>query len=234
MDIIQLDSCHSTNTWVKEQLDQLDLNNILCVTTNEQTGGRGRLSRSWVSPRDVNLYATFVFKLQENPPIHLAQIISISCAHILKNLGLSPQIKWPNDILLNGKKCAGVLCEVQGGIAILGIGLNINMEKSLCAKIDQPATSILVETNKEHSVTAILKDLATQFEQNLKVYFEKGFEPFSAFYNAHLSQKGQTIECMHQGKSIHGVLKGATSDGFLELTLENGQTIKTAEYLGQA
>ncbi len=227
MDYIELESVTSSHSWAKDHLSELKPNPILCITANEQTAGRGRMSRSWVSPRDQNLYATFVFFLPPKTPAHnLCQIISLSTAHVLKNAGFSPVIKWPNDILLNTKKCAGTLCEVVDQTAILSIGLNINMPKDLCDTIDQPATSLLAEKNKEFSITAMRGDISKQLEQDLKLFFKDGFAPFQSAYNTLLAKKGEPITI----DSKQGILQGASQDGRLEVKLENGTIIKTTDY----
>ncbi|HPE84573.1 MAG: biotin--[acetyl-CoA-carboxylase] ligase [Chlamydiia bacterium] len=231
MDYIELESVTSTNTWAKEHLSELSPNPVVCITANQQTGGRGRLNRSWVSPQGQNLYATFVFYLPAKTPMqNLSQIISLSCAHVLRHTGFTAQIKWPNDILISGKKCAGVLCEIVGEYAILGIGLNINMPKELCEAIDQPATSLLVEKHKEFSITAMRNDLAKEFEHDLKVFLSNGFAPFQNAYNDLLASKDKPITLDHAGRPLTGIIKGVSSDGCLELELENGDMMKTTDY----
>ena len=227
MDYIELESVTSSHSWAKDHLNELKPNPILCITANEQTAGHGRKSRSWVSPRDQNLYATFVFYLPPTTATHnLCQIISLSTAHVLKNAGFLPAIKWPNDILLSNKKCAGVLCEITNQTAILSIGLNINMPKNLCDTIDQPATSLLVEKNKEFSITAMRNDISKQLEHDLKLFLKDGFAPFQDSYNALLARKGEPMTIQSQ----HGTLHGISSDGRLEIKLDNGTIVKTTEY----
>src|SRR5688572_28206812 len=124
---IHLETITSTNTWAKENYLRLDPNHITCITASEQTGGRGQLNRAWISPKDLNLYLTYFFTLEKMAPIqNLAQLLSLSAAKCLESYHLTPQIKWPNDLLIQNKKIAGVLCEIidlnhMNGI-ILGIG----------------------------------------------------------------------------------------------------------------
>ena len=227
MDYIELESVTSSHSWVKDHLSELKPSPILCITANEQTAGHGRKSRSWLSPRDQNLYATFVFYLPPLTPAHnLCQIISLSTAHVLKNAGFSPAIKWPNDILLGDKKCAGVLCEISGKTAILSLGLNINMPKDLCDSIDQPATSLLTEKNKEFSITAMRNDISKQLEHDLKLFFIDGFAPFQSAYNQLLAKKGKPITI----DSKSGILHGVSPDGRLEIQHKDGTITKTTDY----
>ena len=108
---------------------------------------------------------------------NLGQLLSISCATILKKKGFSPQIKWPNDILLSGQKVAGILTEAvtfedRVGI-VLGIGLNVNMSKELLKSIDQPATSLAQLGGQTWVVEQILEALLKQFLKDLMFYKAK-------------------------------------------------------------
>ena len=222
MDTLEFDTIPSRHLWAKEHLSELKPNPILCITAREQTKGIGRRGRSWVSPKDQNLYATFVFNLPKNspPPHNLAQILSLSCITILESLGLTPRIKWPNDILLSGKKCAGMLCDIHGKTVIISLGLNINMPEPL--PIDQPNTSLFIESGKEHSISTLQAAIATQFENDLNTWFGKGFSPFHASYGQRLASKNTTVSYQKDGQAITGILRGITSDGRIKLAMPNG------------
>ena len=132
---IHLDTIDSTNTYAKRECHRFAPDQITCITAEMQTAGRGRFQRKWLSPKGVNLYTTFYFRL---PPqtLHLtslAQVMAFTLASLLIEEKLHPKIKWPNDLMLNGKKIGGILCETTfhpDFIDIfLGVGLNVNMEK---------------------------------------------------------------------------------------------------------
>ncbi|MCB1117482.1 MAG: biotin--[acetyl-CoA-carboxylase] ligase [Chlamydiia bacterium] len=222
IDYIELPIIDSTNTWAKEHSDELHPDPLICITANSQTSGRGRYKRTWQSPPDTNLYATFCFYL---PPTftaahNLAQVLSISTIRVLKKLGLKPKIKWPNDILLNGKKCAGMLCEISQPLAIIGIGLNINMQS--CDEIDQPATSLIIESGQEFSILAIRNQLAEQFLDDLNLYLKSGFDPFFHEYEQNLAYLGETITCTVSGEKITGVFEKLLPDGRILMRLPDG------------
>ncbi len=166
---IHLDTIDSTNTYAKKHCQSFAPDKITCVTAEEQTAGRGRFQRNWVSPRGVNLYATFYFRLPVNALhlISLGQVMTYSFASVLLHEGLHPKIKWPNDILLNEKKVSGVLCETtfhQNYVDLfLGIGINVNMDAETVSKIDKPATSLKIETGRVWDKQALLKKLEKQF-----------------------------------------------------------------------
>src|ERR1043165_1078103 len=139
----------STNTWAKQNVHIFDQQRITLVTAEAQYGGRGRFKRRWQSPSKLNLYASFCFfvpKEQQNFST-ISQIIGVSAAKTLETFETNPKLKWPNDLIVEGKKLGGILCETQvhgtSLFIIAGIGININMPKEFLNQIDQPATSLL-------------------------------------------------------------------------------------------
>lgn len=232
MHTIHLKTIHSTNTYAKEHAASFPHGQITCIYADEQTAGRGRQKRSWISPPNVNLYVTFFLQLPINTPqlTSIGQILALSSASCLHKQGLSAQIKWPNDIQLHGKKIGGILCEIDFypplANLFLGIGLNVNMEKNLLDQIDQPATSLFVETNKTWDKEKLLQELQTQFEFDLKTFKQKGLAPFHALLNRLLAMKGKTVSLFDGQKTWIGICDSITVNGELCLHLQNGQ-IKT-------
>ncbi|MBI3900670.1 MAG: biotin--[acetyl-CoA-carboxylase] ligase, partial [Chlamydiia bacterium] len=151
---------------------------VTCITADVQTAGRGRFRRPWRSPPHTNLLASFCFQLPIAFPKlpYLAQLMAQSLATCLIQDGLRPSFKWPNDLLLNGKKVAGILCEVCFEPtfiqAIIGVGVNLNMEPSDLSLIDQPATSLKAETGRSWDQNHFCERLYDQFLQDLKSFKE--------------------------------------------------------------
>jgi len=180
---IHFDCIDSTNTWAKLHADELDPEALWLITADEQSAGRGRFDRSWVSPPRQNVYATFCFfreKLWEGVG-HVPQVLALSAIEVLENLGFHPRIKWPNDVLLSEKKVAGILAETspcRHGIAVVvGIGINVNMPEDVCASIDRPATSLLVEGAGEVLISEVIDPLEALFSRDLERFFQAGFAP---------------------------------------------------------
>jgi BirA family transcriptional regulator, biotin operon repressor / biotin---[acetyl-CoA-carboxylase] ligase len=228
---IHFDTLDSTNNWAKSNAHTLDPEQITCITALEQTSGRGRWFRKWVSPRGENIYASIYFCLPRNCPFlsNLGQVLSLSCATMLKKKGFSPQIKWPNDILLSGKKVAGILTEVvtfedRIGI-VLGIGLNVNMSKELLEEIDQPATSLAQLSGQTWTVEQILEALLKQFLKDLEILHAHEFAPFVPAYEQLLAYKGQSITCHDGLHPIKGICHSITADGRLNLELPDGKIV---------
>jgi BirA family biotin operon repressor/biotin-[acetyl-CoA-carboxylase] ligase len=225
---IHFDCIDSTNTYAKTHSREFDPDQITCITADEQTAGRGRFQRSWISPPKVNLYTTFYFRLPPKTPhlISLAQVLAFSLASILIQNGLQPRIKWPNDIQLNGKKLSGVLCETffsEHFVEIfLGIGINVNMEASALADVGQPATSLKIETGKTWDKQKLLHQLEKQFLADLEQFEKSGFFPFHTPFENLLAYRGQTIRCFDGKKEWVGICYSLTSDGQLNLRLPDG------------
>lgn len=222
---VHLETINSTNTYAKEHSKSYPKGEITCITAEEQTAGKGRYQRTWISPKDAGLYATFYFTL----PIHtlhlisIAQLMACSLASILIKEGLKPKIKWPNDIRLSGKKVSGILCETQfhpEHVEIyLGVGINVNFEEKTASKIDQPATSLFIETGKRWDKKGLLKKLQDQFIKDLERFKKEGFTPFHKQFDELLALKGETIRCYDGEKIWVGICHSLTEDGQLNLLL---------------
>lgn len=225
---IHFDTIDSTNTWAKKNAETLDQNELTCITAQEQTAGRGRFDRKWISPKGENIYATFYFCLPLDCSFiaNLGQILSLSCVSVLKKKGFAAQIKWPNDILLDGKKVAGILCETvcfedRIGI-VLGVGININMRQELLDTIDQPATSLAQLSGQTWALEQVLEPILTQFLEDLNLLEAHGFEHFHDRYEEALAFKGKTITCYDGPRTIKGICHSVTSTGRLNLLLPDG------------
>lgn len=224
-------SLDSTNTRAKEYIHQVDPDTLICIVAEEQTAGRGKFSAKWFSPKGVNIYATFVFTLPKSFPFlsNLGQILSVSCCQYLETSGFFPQIKWPNDLLLEGKKFAGFLCETtplqeRTGV-ILGLGVNVNMTEEQLITIDQPATSLREISGNLWSLKTVLTGIADRFSENFTCLSSKGFSPFRAYYEEHLLSKGKKITVLEREQRTEGICQGVSEDGFLILSTENGKSI---------
>ncbi len=226
---IHFDTIDSTNSWAKKNAETLDPLHLTCITALEQTAGRGRFSRRWVSDPGQNITATLFFCLPKESPviINLGQILSLSCSTVLKKKGFSPQIKWPNDLLISGKKVAGILCETASlnknlGIA-LGIGINVNMTQDLLATIDQPATSLSQLSGQTWTLEQILDPLLKQFLSDLEKLEKEGFSPFLKEYESLLAFRGKQISCTDGLKTVEGICHSINKEGRLNVQLANGK-----------
>lgn len=224
---IHFEEIDSTNTWAKRNPQEWTDEGMTLVTASSQTAGRGRFNRIWMSPPHMNLYATFCFWMErERRDIgHIPQLLALACAKVL--VGFSPKIKWPNDLLLGGKKVAGILCETiqeeKGLGMICGIGLNVNMPQELLLSLNRPATSLWIEAGRKFDREEILQELTRVFEEVLNHFKEKGFSPFfSSFQELFFFKPGQRV-CFHWQEQLwEGWFEKLHADGSIELRLNEG------------
>jgi BirA family transcriptional regulator, biotin operon repressor / biotin---[acetyl-CoA-carboxylase] ligase len=138
------------------------------VVAGEQTAGRGRLGRRWLAPAGASLLCS----LQLRPPLaperlpELTVVAARACAEAIAALtGLEPELKFPNDVLVGGRKVAGILAEAREGRVVLGIGVNVNVPAGeLPQEVDRPATSLLAETGREIDRAELLAELLDRLE----------------------------------------------------------------------
>ena len=180
---IKLEEIDSTNSYAKLNVDSLDDKTVIHAL--HQTSGRGRLSRSWVDLGEGNLFMSVLLKpsdkYNDSYP-NLTQYLSVCLCKVLDNFGVKAQIKWPNDVLVEGKKIAGILSEsvIQGGKfkgIILGIGVNLNSEESKLSQIkEKPATALNLETSHDIDADEFRKLLTNEFFGNYEKFLNSGFE----------------------------------------------------------
>lgn len=154
-----------------------------------QTQGEGTRKRAWHSPPG-NLCATFAFcipKIQKDTLIHISQVSMVAVAEAVQALTtIKPTIKWVNDLLINQKKLAGILCESFSSpafpgyyVILVGVGLNINLSRTECEKINQSATSLLLETGKAISRDQLLDKIGVTLHAHIYRLLNEGFDYFS-------------------------------------------------------
>jgi BirA family biotin operon repressor/biotin-[acetyl-CoA-carboxylase] ligase len=183
MELIHLhfETLSSTNDWAKRNLHSFDRSKLTLISAETQTAGRGQYGRKWISPSKINLYLTYCFfPEKEQEPYMLTHLLAFSVIQTLAPLPC--HIKWPNDVIIKGKKIAGILCEVvpfatQQGV-VLGIGLNVNMGREALETISQPATSLLQETGSPQDLQSLLLRLTNRFSSDLELFLAKGLTPF--------------------------------------------------------
>jgi BirA family biotin operon repressor/biotin-[acetyl-CoA-carboxylase] ligase len=139
------------------------------VAAEEQTEGRGRLERRWLAPYGTSLLCSLQLR-PDVPGEHLPELTGVAAQAVAETVGalaaLEPELKFPNDVLVGGRKLAGVLAEAREGRVVLGIGINVNVgEGELPLEVDTPATSLLVETGREVDRAELLAELLDRLER---------------------------------------------------------------------
>lgn len=231
---IFLKTIDSTQEYAKKNANSFDPKKITCIYAEEQTKGKGRFQRKWLSYKKDNLNITFYFQLNAKA-LHLTSInhvLALSLIDVLREKNLDPKIKWPNDIMLSEKKIAGILCEIQtkNDLAniFLGIGINVNNPKEFIDQIDKKATSLKLETNKTWDKKALLEKLKDKFLTNLSIFKKKGFTPFHEEYENLLLYVGEKITFFDGVKEYRGILHSISCEGKLNLYTPNKEIISFA------
>lgn len=228
MKTVYLETVESTNSYCKEHLAELFDRTV--VHAARQTSGRGRFNRNWIDLGSGNLFMSFVLKpsaaFRENFS-NLTQYLSIVLCRVLEEYGIMPEIKWPNDVLVNGAKIAGILAEtvVHGkefsGI-ILGIGVNLNAEpQGLSSVKDKIITALNIETGKSINPDRFRNRLTGKFFEHYEDFLEEGFPYIKDEYikRACFLNREISVNVFHEEKK--GIAETVNDKG--ELILKNNE-----------
>lgn len=194
------------------------------VIAEMQTGGKGRLGRSWYSPRHAGIWMSLVLR-PDIPLSRAPQITLLTAVAMVKTIkqetGLDADIKWPNDILLNGKKVCGILTELQAeadriNYLIVGIGVNVNTPvEAFPAELRTIATSLRQESGRMIRRAAFIQTFCAQFEQLYQEYLQLGFAPIRARWEACSVTLGQQVTVRTIRETLVGRAVGLDADGSL-------------------
>ncbi len=195
------------------------------ILAEHQTAGRGRLGRPWHSPAGGNLYMSlgWCFRQSLAGLGCLPLVVALSAAQALTRSGMEKhRVKWPNDLMLDGKKLCGCLVEVQGSArepshAVLGVGINIRMPaEETAAEISQPWTDLsthLPDCSRNSLAALLLEELIVQ----LSLFAEKGFAPFMQQWEKMDGLKGHNVDVAAGNRMLHGIVTGIDQSGALLL-----------------
>ena len=220
----------STNAYAKRLAEQ-GAGEGEVVIAETQTRGRGRLGRRWVSPAFLNLYFSVIlrphFAPVQAPQITLMAAVALADT-VTSFLGGPPAIKWPNDILVGGKKLAGILTESScssGRIefVILGVGVNLNYPVALMPEgIRERATSVIALTQSPVSREAFARRLIQDLDRCYGELQEAGFGALAFRWEALFGLRGKRVRAEMTDQSVMGTAKGLDDDGALLVEDDQG------------
>jgi BirA family biotin operon repressor/biotin-[acetyl-CoA-carboxylase] ligase len=203
------------------------------VLAEEQTAGRGRAGRQWHSERGTGIYVTLLLRPRLAPvqaPV-LTMMAGLSArTAIADTTGLPLDLKWPNDLMIRGKKIGGILTEMhaeasQVRFVIVGIGINVNQEK-FPAELAAIATSLGTEAGKAQSRLEILVRLLREFESDYNRFLTEGaanvvkrFEEVSSY------ARGKRVQVANGAESFSGVTAGLAPEGLLRVKRDDGELV---------
>ena len=199
------------------------------VIAERQTSGRGRLKREWVTPQGNIAVSVVLYPARKDLPF--LTILTALAVHncIEKTTGLKCQLKWPNDVLINGKKVCGILLESRAAAnsvdyAIIGIGINVNMKLADYPEISAIATSLGGETGKEVSRVVLLQNLFLEMEI-LYLRLQSG-ESILAEWRDNLVTLGKQVHVRAGDDVFEGIAESVADDGSLLLRCADGSLMQ--------
>ena len=214
---------------VTKQEAQLGAVEGTVVIADEQTAGRGRIKRVWLSPKGSIALSIILYPSVVNLP-SLIMLASLAVVHSIEAVtGLRSQIKWPNDVLINGRKVCGILIEssVQANIvdyAVIGIGVNVNLRLSDFPEIPSTATSLSEELGRDVSRLKVIQQLLVEVER-LYLALQAGGSIYEEWRDS-LVTLGRRVR-VKSGKTVYeGVAESVARDGSLLLRHSNGKLSK--------
>jgi len=205
------------------------------VIAEQQTAGRGRLGRQWHSPPGVNLYCSIVLR----PPLapaavpQLALVVGVGvAAAVRETTGADARIKWPNDVLIDGRKVAGVLTEMESEVdrvhhVVAGIGVNVNAPRGAFPRaLRDKASSLLVATGSRVDRARFTAALLAAVEARYGRYLQAGFASVRSEWESYSSLTGSTVRVVAPEGEIDGTVLGLDDDGALRLRRADGRTAR--------
>lgn len=227
--IIYLDIIDSTNNYGKRVAKEEVSGTV--IISEEQTFGRGRLGRNWISPKGEGIWMSIILK-PDIPPTEGMKITQIAAAAVCKAIRnvtqLNVLIKWPNDIVVGGKKVCGILTEMAGELnqieyLVVGIGINVNNQE-FPKNLQPMATSLAIEKGEKIDRKTLIVDLLRNFEELYKDYIEtKKLDKTLTFVRNYSAVLGKNIIILKGEKIFKATALTIDDEGLLEVVYENGQ-----------
>jgi BirA family biotin operon repressor/biotin-[acetyl-CoA-carboxylase] ligase len=222
----------STNDWAKE-LAELGAEEGTVAIAETQTAGHGRLGREWFSPRG-GLWFSVIFRPEMSPSeaIGLVFVAGLAVAEVLREkYDLKVETKWPNDVLVNGKKVCGILAEMNTKgravkFVVLGFGVNANflVEKVFPRSLKEVATSLEKELGQKVRLEELFKGLLERLGSRYDECAERGLAFLLADWRKYAGFLGRKMEVRSGSEKLIGVASDVDGDGALVLRLEDGAT----------
>ncbi|MEJ2672311.1 MAG: biotin--[acetyl-CoA-carboxylase] ligase [Deltaproteobacteria bacterium] len=222
----------STNNLAKE-LAAREAPEGTVVIAETQSGGRGRLGREWNSPPGVGLYVSVVLR-PLLPPLELPRITLTTAVAVVRAVrrvaGMAPGIKWPNDLIVNGKKLGGILTEMETESdrirhVVVGLGLNVN-NPDFPPELAGTATSLARTLGGTFPRVDLLKAWLEEFEDLYKRFLNQEFAGILAEWKRHTVTLGRTVTVRQGPRAISGHAVDVAPDGALLLRIPEGETVR--------
>ncbi|MBS5302898.1 MAG: biotin--[acetyl-CoA-carboxylase] ligase [Clostridia bacterium] len=216
------DETDTTNNRAKESNTSPDGSVFIAEV---QTHGKGSRGRGWTSPRGIGIWHSILLK-PEISPLEVSQITLVAGLAVCKAIGLNSMIKWPNDIVINGKKICGILTEMSAEInmvnyVVCGIGVNVNTE-SFDDDIADKATSMFIESGHKYVRNELIAKLLNEFEYYYKKFLDGGLSAILDEYKKCCVTLGREVNVIFKNETVRGTAVDVDENGSLAVQTENG------------
>ncbi len=224
------DYIESTNTYLMQKAG-VPQAHATCVAAHLQTQGRGRRGRTWHAGLGASLTFSLLWRFQCGAAAlsGLSLAVGVALMRTLREIGVTTaQLKWPNDVLINREKLAGILIELQGDMegpstAVIGIGINLNLPASIKQQIDQPVTDLSSASAQKIDPNALLGALLKNLAAVLGDFEQRGFANLRTEWTEHHAYHLQQVRMlMPDGREAQGVVQGIAEDGALLVETSSG------------
>jgi BirA family transcriptional regulator, biotin operon repressor / biotin---[acetyl-CoA-carboxylase] ligase len=200
------------------------------ITADFQTAGKGRYDRSWISAPGDSLLLSLVLRPAIDPDdvVLLTPVLSLAILDLLADQSLAAEIRWPNDIVVGGRKLAGILAESSfaGGAlehAVVSVGINVNQDANALAAIDRPATSLFAETGVRRRPSTLLDALLAHFDALYETFLAEGFAPLFPRWRAKQILLGKRIRIEVGSEQHEGMVTAFNVDASITLLDASGR-----------
>lgn len=232
------DEVTSTNTVAKQFAEEMKEEGLL-VVSDKQTNGKGRRGRVWESPKGTGIFMTILLRPQMKPiyASMLTLVAALALNDTIRDMtGLDAKIKWPNDIVVNGKKVCGILTELSAEVdyinyVVVGIGVNANTE-DFPEELKDKASSLYLESGKRVNRATLIAHTMEALEQYYTIFLQtKDLSNLKEPYTKVLINKDREVQILSSDESFTGVARGITKEGHLIVEKDDKELIEV--YAGE-
>ena len=222
------DTIDSTNLWVQRLADEGAGHGTLCVA-QYQSAGKGSRGRSWEAEKNSSIMMSLLLRPVFRPEdaARLTLVMGLSVAEAIREAGFDAKIKWPNDVVVSGKKICGILTQMRLDgerirDVVAGVGINVNVS-SFPEELEDKATSLLMESGKIYDRAPIIGRVMTWFEKFYEAYETAGdLSGMKEEYEAVLVNKDERVRILESEGSVEGTARGITKTGELIIEKDDG------------
>lgn len=223
-ELLIFDNISSTQDYIFDNLHRLKKGTVVLAESQEK--GKGRLGRVWHSPSGVGIYMSILMPEISIPELHsqISLFTSLVIAKFLsKRYNLPFKVRWPNDVMVDDCKIAGVLAEQKEGALVVGIGINVNNNFS---QLVEGATSLYILRGQLEDRNVIIAGFLNEYQKRLQEWEREGFSYIRSLWLNHSALKGKSVRAQVDSRFIEGWVEDLDTDCSLVIRNSHGYLIK--------